>query len=185
MIAFVRYSVAAISLQHISLPFVVCHIQLVLRISMDESALIAVMYDEIQRKTWARRASKGETFELDLEARTKSEESLDLAKSKAKVVAKAAGLKPHETDRSSDSGQKWQDAESALSKQVQLAETVTKNAEKAMRSLNETKQHTTFVPYKGKGFKGKGKHDNRGGKRAWQGGQGGGQSWKKKKGHWR
>ena len=52
--AFLRYAVAAIAIKQITWPFVICHAQMILRISMEESMMIAVIYDEIQRKAWAR-----------------------------------------------------------------------------------------------------------------------------------
>ena len=66
--------------------------QTILRISMEESAIIAILYDEIMRKAWARKTVKGEKVELLQEASEKSLPTLELSKSRLKIVARATGL---------------------------------------------------------------------------------------------
>ena len=111
---------------------------MIFRLSIEESYMVAILYDENQRKSWARRAAKGDkTLVIAEEAKEKSLQMLDLAKSKVKLVTRAAGLKDNEyaNQANQSSG-----AAEALSKQVAVAQQAQKQAENAIKSLENRRQ---------------------------------------------
>ena len=136
-IAFTRYAVAAIAVGQVTWPWYVMHQQMILRIATEESPLVAILYDEISRKQWARRAAKGDkTLALMTETSAKSLSTLELARSRVKLVAKAAGLRDNvELGGPASSTSHFSDAEAALSKQVAAANQVQRQAEAAMNKL--------------------------------------------------
>ena len=132
--AFMRYAVVAVAFEQVDWQFIVVHVQLVLRIAQEESTMVALIYDEMQRKSWARRASKGEvSLDILQEAMVKNQQVVETAKSKVKLVARASGLQAaHGPDSSYNSpAEHLGDAEAAISKQVAMAEAVQKRAEQA------------------------------------------------------
>ena len=136
-IAFTRYAVAAIAVEQVTWPWYIMHQQMILRIATEESALIAILYDEISRKQWARRAAKGDkTLILMNETSVKSLSVLELARSRVKLVTKAAGLRDN-VDLSGPSAATSHitDAEAALTKQVAAANHAQRAAEAAMNKL--------------------------------------------------
>ena len=115
--------------------------------------VVDFIYDETQRKRWARMAAKGDTsLDLHKEASTKSDEMMDLSKSKMKLVAKAAGLKQESPGSSSGRGTgdhpagHMQAAESALAKQTELAQSVQRQVERALSSLSDKKVSMSDSP---------------------------------------
>ena len=129
--AFIRYSVAAMAMEQVTLDWVVCHQQMVMRIAIEETTMVAILYDELQRKAWARRSSRGDSsLNLIEEVTTKSLSSLELAKSRVKIVAETAGLTMPDAQYNaagSSSGletvSEWKaSAESAIGKQAAAAD---------------------------------------------------------------
>ena len=166
--AFLRYAVVAVSMKQITWAFVCIHMQVVLRVNSEEGTVVAVLYDELARKTWARRAAKGDqSLDLMTDVKVKDPQLVDLAKSKVKLVTRAAGLNSRDDGGAQSSNQNFGSAESALSKQVAMAQKVTKDAEAAVRSLNNQRGNA-FSSHNQSG--GKGQNQQWGGKRkqSWQ-----------------
>ena len=91
--AFMRYAVVAVAMGQVDSQFVTVHVQTVMRVSLEESTMVALIYDDLQRKTWSRRAAKGDsTLKLLDEASTKCLQTVETGKSKVKLVARASGL---------------------------------------------------------------------------------------------
>ena len=64
-----------------------------LRVNEEEGTVFAILYDELARKTWARRAAKGDqSLDSMTAVKVKDPQLVDLAKSKVKLVTRAAGL---------------------------------------------------------------------------------------------
>ena len=110
---------------------------MITRISQEESVMVAVLYDELQRKSWARRAGKGgTTLNLLVEVKAKSLSQVELAKSKVKLVTRAAGLESDRDDGQQGAPASVACAESSINKQMAHATSVTKKVEEALRKLN-------------------------------------------------
>ena len=113
---------------------------MIIRISIDESVMITILYDELQRKAWARKAAKGEPIKILEEARVKCLPQIDLAKPKVRLVTKAAGLQYQSDGAAASSAPSvvsaLSDAEAAVSKQISLAPQLTRQAEASMRNMN-------------------------------------------------
>ena len=169
---------AAVASEQVSWAWVCVHMQTIMRVSIEESAVIAVVYDEMQRKSWARRSSKGDsTLNLLEEASKKSTQVLELAKSRVKLVSETAGLKSaasvtaqasHEP-RWSSTASANSDAEAAISKQVAAAQQIKRQAEQAVAALDKQKTKMHEQPNK---WKQQGNHNDRNGKGKVDGGKG-------------
>ena len=123
-------------MKQIDWQFVVVHMQTVLRVALEESTIVALIYDEIQRKSWSRRTAKGEVgLVLLTEAAVKSVQVVKTAKSKVKLVTKASGLSQTHGyySHAASSDDMLGNAEAAISKQVAMAEQMTRKAEAAVK----------------------------------------------------
>lgn len=146
--------------------FVAVHIQTVLRVSLEESTMVALICDDIQRRAWSRRAAKGDaSLDLLVEASCKCQQTVETARSKVKLVARASGLS---SASPSDHGPgsvavDLGNAEAAISKQVAMAQQITKQAEAAMSRMNNHKPgaQQTFRSQQGTGKGGYGKQGKR------------------------
>ena len=173
--AFMRSAVAAVATKQVTWCFVNVHMQVVLRVNIEESTVVAIIYDELARKTWARKAAKGDTsLNIFDDASKKDPQLVELAKSKVKLVTKAAGLQQGQ-ENSGGSQPSFGAAEASLSKQVAMAQKVQKDADMAVSRLHN--QRNAAFQAGGSSYSG----GNKGQKRH-QGQQGQqGQSWQKKK----
>ena len=165
--AFLRYAIAAIAAEQLSWPWVSMHLQMVVRLSLEEPTMIAIIYDDLFRKSLSRRAANCDpTLDIEKSVLAKDLELLERAKAKVKLVTKAAGLQQSTSQGDSAPGLKAAlgDAEAAISKQVAMAQQVQRSAESATQRLQnqknaQNKQHQHHQP------KGGGKNNN---KRPWQ-----------------
>ena len=82
-------------------------------------------------------------------------ETIELAKSKVKLVAKAAGLRDEYCDNSGSSSDArtaaWSNAESAVSKQIAAAQQAQRSAEQAVNRLQNMKQSGSQQSFSGGG----------------------------------
>ena len=182
--AFLRYAIAAIAAEQLTWPWICMHMQMVVRLSLEESTLIAIIYDDLFRKSLSRRAAKGDpSLDIATSVLVKDLELLERAKAKVKLVTKAAGLQQSTNHGDSAPGLKsvLGDAEAAISKQVAMAQQVQRSAESATQRLQNQK-NAQGKQHQHQPSKGGGKNN----KRSWQhtqqpkgGGKGGQAPWKK------
>ena len=183
-LAFMRYAVVAVAAEQVSWSWVVMHMQVVCRVSLEHTQIVAILYDELSRRSWARRMAKNDqTLDIMKEAAMLSTQMIDLAKSKVANVTRAAGLRSSDGAAVPASSQNsgLEAAEGVLSKQITLAGQVSKQAEQAMSRLNNMRNN---IPnHWDAGGKGAGKHGGKKGfnkfggkkhnKRKWKGFNGG------------
>ena len=149
-LAFSRYAIAAVAVGQVNWTWVITHMQMVLRIASEETPLIAILYDEISRKQWARRAAKGDaTLVILTETSVKSLPTLELARSKVKLVTKVAGLRDTPDNVSNAPSSHMQDAQSALTKQIAAAQQAQRQAESAMNNLQRQRQNNAGANQRG------------------------------------
>ena len=105
-----------------------------------ESPYLAILYDDLLRKTVSERAKRRDP-ELDLDAEfvKVNKEIFQLAKSRLAHVLSAAGV-TSERPSSSSGGRSFVGMESALAKQAAAADALTKKAEAAAKALARQQQ---------------------------------------------
>ena len=178
-LAFSRYAVVAIAAEQVDWKFVTMHTQNVLRVSIENNSTVGILYDELLRKNWARRASKNDSsLDISAEAADISMKTVELAKSRVSLVTKAAGLKTGSEGAASSSNGALEKAEDVMSKQIALATRVTKQAEQAIQRMQRGGQGQNQHSQGSSGHKGNEKKRQGGGK---GGGGNNNNFWKKQK----
>ena len=138
-----RYFPFAVACSHMEWVHVVAYQSTMAKLAEDQRAkyghsYLAFLYDDIQRRSLAKRIQSGEEVDLMKELSSVNEDSMEVAKSR--LVATLARIGIHlkgEESRSAASspGFGTQAAESALAKQVAAAEALSAKAQKAVKDM--------------------------------------------------
>ena len=144
---FTRYAVVAVSMNQLTWDAVMAHLDVVMKISEEAKAVgdsmyLAILYDDLQRKSVADRASKRDPgLDLKTEFTEVNKQVHALAKSRINQVLISVGM--HENPSSRGSQPAESDAvaiESVLAKQQAAAEAVTRRAEQAVRQMSKQQE---------------------------------------------
>ena len=138
-----RYTIAAVTCEHLTLAAALGHMQTVQRVS-EEARLtnthhvaLAVTYDELVRKGWEARAQRHDSsLDFNTEAWKLNLETLETARSRLEQVVTQAGLKagaPKSTPVTSDIAVQ----EAVLAKQSAAGEAVLRKMEAALQRLDK------------------------------------------------
>ena len=101
--------------------------------------IVAFLYDELLRKSWARRAEKGDpALDIPAEVKKVDKDILDIARHRLTEVMKATGLS--EGAGASRGSPPSSASDDAMSKQLAVSQMAQKQAERAARQLAETQQ---------------------------------------------
>ena len=142
--AFLRYAVVAVATSQLSWQSVLTHMDIVLQLVEQERMkgnppFVAFLYDELLRKSWARRAEKGDpALDIPAEVKKVDKDILDIARHRLTEVMKATGLS--EGAGASRGSPPSSASDDAMSKQLAVSQMAQKQAERAARQLAETKQ---------------------------------------------
>ena len=135
--AFMKYAAAAIPMNQMTTARLVAYVNVIAKIHEDEkciqgSPLVAVLYDDVFRKTIARRAeAKDPELDLDDAFSTTDKHILEACKMRVDTVARATpGV----------SGSAISSQGNELDRQTAAAEIAAKKAEAAVRALNQASQ---------------------------------------------
>ena len=184
--SFQRYGVAAVATAHLTMVQVACHSNVILKIAEEEltagrDPLLAVLYDELCRRQWARRAEANDPLlDLQVECQKVDEQTLDTARTRFAQVRGRSSANPGSlspTTPVGDAGLAAQSRAVASLEQLQDRSQRAANMLQAQAAAMEAKfkamQNGAFrpvppippdVPGKGKGRgKGKGGGAGRGG----------------------
>ena len=145
--AFLRYAVVAVATEQLSWQTVLAHMDIVLQLAEQERMkgnrpFLAFLYEELLRKSWARRAGKGDPgLNIAKEAMTVDKDLLDIARHRMTEVLKEAGLTCAVEDPPIASASQARGlADPLVSRQLAAAEAAQKQAEKATKQLAEAQQ---------------------------------------------
>jgi len=143
--AYQRYWPTAVCTGHLTLVQAMCHLDTVLRVSEEEKcrggySLVGIVYDELVRKDWARRAERGDPeFDLNKLTGVIDERQLAAARQRLQPVVRAL-----EAASGGQGGQGSRSAtpeeESALAKNNAAAEALVRRAAAATKEMAKQQQ---------------------------------------------
>ena len=146
--AFLRYAVVAIATKQMTWQSALSHMDIVWHLAEQERMkgnlpFLAFLYEELLRKSWARRAEKGDpSLNIEVESQKLDKDLVDIARHRLIEVMKEAGL----SGVSDTPGQGSKDNvslavhDSILSRQLAAAEAAQKQSERVSKQLVETQQ---------------------------------------------
>ena len=159
---FMRWAVAAISCNQMTLTRLVTYFDMLAKLHAENTALYAaqapfliILYDDLFRKQLAKRAhARDPDLSLDKSFRDVDKGILEGAKTRLQLVLQAAGVDSQKgsgsdrgLDRSSAAAVASANAESALAKQSAAAEAVERRANAAVRNLAKQQDSLQKVPH--------------------------------------
>ena len=142
--AFLRYAVVAVATEQLSWPTVLAHMDIVLQLTEQERMkgnrpFLAFLYEELLRKSWARRAEKGDpALNISAEAQKVDKDLLDIARHRLVEALKEAGLSSGQLDLNLASAKPSPDE--LVSRQLAAAEAAQKQAQLVSKQLVDTQQ---------------------------------------------
>lgn len=194
--AFWRYAPVAVAVKQMNWPMALTHHATIMRLAeelrlTEGESIIAILYDQLRRQQWAKRAAqKDPKLSLAEEMGKVDEQILLAARTRLELITKKVG---HDKGFSGSSASGSQDgfpaqalaAESALAKSVSAAQTITKRAEQAAKAMashqEELNKRQMAMRQDGKGEQHKDKGNSKGKnarqakrKQWWSGNSGGG-----------
>eukprot|EP00435_Cladocopium_sp_Y103_P029101 s731_g7.t1 len=143
--AFLRYGIVAVATGHMAWPTVLAHMDIVLQLTEQERMkgnrpFLAFLYEELLRKSWARRAEKGDpALDIAAEAQRVDKDLVDIARHRLSEVLKEAGLSAGQPDHHGF-GLTKTSPEEMVSRQLAAAEAAQKQAERVSKQLVGTQQ---------------------------------------------
>ena len=139
--AFNRYALVAVTLGHLSWPMVLSHVDVIMRMAEDcrmqnVSPYIAILYDDLLRKSIAQRAQrKDPDLKMDEIFKSCVKEIREAAQQRLSHVLAAAGLTMRGSSAQLPQSEQAVAADGALAKQAASAEALQRRAEAAARSM--------------------------------------------------
>jgi len=133
-------------MEQLSWSAVVAHVDVVMRISEESrvsggSQFLAILYDDLLRRSMAYRAAKRDPeLHLETEFTKVNKEVLDLARSRLSQVLMAVGVKESNVADGGFNSAATASTESVLAKQAAAADALTRKAESAVKHLAQQQQ---------------------------------------------
>ena len=145
--AFLRYAVVAVATSQLAWETVLAHMDIVLQLAEQERMkgnrpFLAFLYEELVRKSWARRAGKGDpSLNIAKEAMAVDKDLLDIARHRLAEVLKEAGLTVAVADPPIASApQASAMTDPLVSRQLAAAEAAQMQAQRATKQLAVAQQ---------------------------------------------
>ena len=161
--AFKRYAVVAVAAKQLSWPDVLSHADIVMQLAEQERLkgrppYLAFVYEEIVRKSFARRAEKRDPdLKISQEIQRVDKDILDIARHRLTDVLKDAGMDGH-SEASVSSAKMSMTTEALLNKHTAATEAARRQTEQVPKQLLETQQ---MILDKGRAAAADGKGDGR------------------------
>jgi hypothetical protein len=151
--AWLRYMPAAVSCGHLSLTTAIAYQAMLNKLAeeqrtTDGSVYLAILYDEMVRRSWAQRVHGGDTVDWDKEVIKPDKAILDAASSRLSQVLASANLSkgkgrgqhPAQETQIVPANHWQQSLESAAAKATASAQAMAKNADRSARELARQQQ---------------------------------------------